>query len=257
MKKFLKCDPIDYYMGLYFLGGNCCQYINSKRLWFNGLCFTSFKIKFTGLCRMERSALIKFGEYEHLCSLRDKGEIYMNTLPYFREIEDGELRGDPFDSVTEIIRGNKGHIALETGQKIQLTDFVLRIGPDTPENTNLFCMYTMRPKHGAYPINEKNFKFGEYALVFFDSQELINRIGKSLRQLGISAKANIVEYVGNDHVGEMGPFKKLEAFSYQSEWRLVCENGTGNPRTIVIGDLSTICTLVKAKNINKEITFSQ
>ena len=37
------------------LGG--CQYINSKRLWFYGLCLTSFKIKFTGLYIMERAAL--------------------------------------------------------------------------------------------------------------------------------------------------------------------------------------------------------
>ena len=46
---------------------------------------------------MERAALIKFGKYEHISALRDQGEIYMNTLPYFREIEDNDLRGDPYD----------------------------------------------------------------------------------------------------------------------------------------------------------------
>lgn len=205
---------------------------------------------------METAALIKFGQYDHLCSLRDKGEMYMNTLPYFRKIEDDELRGDPFDSVDEVKRGNKGHGSVkDTGHTFEITNFVIRLGPDSPENINLFCMYAMRPEYGSYPINEKNVRFGDYALIFFDSQEFINRISQSVRLEKIPTQANLIEYISQNHVGEVGPFKKLETFEYQSEWRVVCQNGPGKERIIKLGNLSDICTIVKAKNINNEITF--
>lgn len=206
---------------------------------------------------METAALIKFGDYDHLCSLRDKGEIFMNNLPYFWKIEDDELRGDPCDSVDEIHRGSKGHgEILSTGHKFQISSFVLRIGPDTPETINLFCMYAMRPKHGTYPIDEKNFKFGTHALIFFNSQELINRLSTFIKNKAVPAKANLVEYIDTDHSGTTGPFRKLNTFEYQSEWRLVCYDGPGKERTLIIGSLSDISVLVEAKNINKEITFS-
>lgn len=206
---------------------------------------------------METAALIKFGSYEHLCSLRDSGEIYMNTLPYFRSIEDNELRGDSNESVDEIQRGSDGYITIpSTGQRIQVTDFVLRIGPDNPENITLFCMYAMRPKYGTYPIDKRNFKFGSHALIFFKSQELINRISIFIKKNSFLAKAGLVEYLDVSHIGEVGSFKKLKPFGYQSEWRLVCNNTTGKEQRLTIGSLKDICTLVKADNVNNEIMFT-
>ena len=53
----------------------------------------------------EPGTLIKFGQQEHLLRLRDEGLLYMNHLQYFWKIEDDELRGDPFDCITEVARG--------------------------------------------------------------------------------------------------------------------------------------------------------
>jgi hypothetical protein len=51
--------------------------------------------------------LIKFGKLEHLQQLQDKGLLYMNNLPYFWNIEDEELRGDPLDCAAQVLRGQR------------------------------------------------------------------------------------------------------------------------------------------------------
>ncbi len=204
---------------------------------------------------MESAALIKFGSYENICSLRDKGEIYMNTLPYFREIEDNELRGDPFDSVNEIQRGTKGHVLIpNSDKKIQITNFEIRIGPDEAEKINLYCMYALRARPESYPINEKNFKFGSHALIIFKAQLFMDKLRNSLKEKGINGSSNLVEYIDNNHTGEVGKFKKLEKFSYQSEWRMVCNNGEGRSRKITIGSIKEISLMVESKNINNEVS---
>ena len=203
---------------------------------------------------MESAALIKLGNYENISSLRDKGEIHMNTLPYFREIEDDELRGDPFDSVSEIHRGTKGHIVIpNTGKKIQVTNFELRIGPDNPEKFNLYCMYALRARQESYPIDEKNYRFGTHALIIFNAQTFMDKLKAELKDKNINGSSNLVEYIDNDHTGKVGPFKKLNRFSYQSEWRLLCKNGDGNPRKVIIGPINDISLLVETQNINNEV----
>jgi len=210
-----------------------------------------------GIFKMERAALIKFGSYKNISSLRDQGVVYMNTLPYFRNIEDNDLRGDPFDSVSEIQRGTKGHVLIpSTGQKLQITSFDLRIGPESPEKINLFCMYALRPQHGTYPVSEEYYRFGAHALIIFNVPKFIDKIRAAIRYKKITGSSNLVEYIDNDHIGEAGPFKKLQKFSYQSEWRLMCENGPGEPRTLNIGPINDISVLVETININNEITIT-
>jgi hypothetical protein len=38
-------------------------------------------------------AFLKFGVKEHILDLYENGTVYMNTIQYFKELEDKELRG--------------------------------------------------------------------------------------------------------------------------------------------------------------------
>ena len=77
----------------------------------------------------------------------------MNTLPHFWEVEDEELRGDPFDSIAEVARGKRADVKLPNGEKlpVEVTDWTLRMDPSYPEKINIFCMYALRP--AAYGKN--------------------------------------------------------------------------------------------------------
>lgn len=175
----------------------------------------------------------------------------MNKLPYFWGIEDEELRGDPFDCVAEVTRGPKVTMRQPDGTDLVIGgNWVLRMHPPTPEKINIFSMYALRPVIGNFPIDERNFRFGEHALVMLNPQEFMTRIEVTLKASEIEAKGDLVEYVDDDHTGKLGPFKKLRKFAYQSEWRLVCLGGSGAPRKIQIGSIRDISALIRCDEIN-------
>lgn len=205
---------------------------------------------------VEKATLVKFGRQEHLCRLRDEGLLYLNNLPYFWKTEDEELRGDKCDGVAKILRGNNGTVtpANDPGKPMRVTNWVVRVHPPQPEKINIFCMYAVRPSVGNYPVDERNFRFGDYALILTNPQEFIDRIASQLKSQEIPGKADLVTYVDDDYRGEMGPFRKLRRFAYQSEWRVVCYNGPGGDWRLSIGGIADICMLVRSLEANKKIS---
>jgi hypothetical protein len=168
----------------------------------------------------ENATLVKFGQYEHLCQLRDEGLLYLNNLPYFWKIEeDEELRGDPFDGVAEVLRGSKGTVTPRNGPgvPVDVHNWVIRVHPPEAEKMNIFCMCAVHPSAGSFPVDERNFRFGDHALVLTNPQEFIDRTASQLESENISRRADLVEYVDDEHMGEVGPFRKLRSFAYQSE----------------------------------------
>ena len=208
---------------------------------------------------MERSTLVKFGRLEHLEMLRD-GIMYLNTLKYFWEIEDGDLRGDRFDTIDKIIRHNTGVIELtpKGGKTLrgEVVNFEYREHTSEPESINLFCMYALRPAHGSFPVDPRNLAFGDYALVLLEPQRFIDLTHQAIVDNGIQGSAGIVEYVDNDFAGEMGPFRKLRRFEYQSEWRMVTYGGMGTARNLELGSLSDIVKIVRSEDLNTIVAVS-
>ena len=132
--------------------------------------------------------------------------------------------------------------------------------PPEWEKINIFCMYALRSLiEGTFPVDEKNFQFGEHALVLLDPDEFLHRIETTLKSQKIRAEANLVEYVDDEHTGPVGPFRKLKRFAYQSEWRLVRNDGPGELRKIRIGSIRDISVLIRSDEVNKAIrvTFEQ
>lgn len=202
----------------------------------------------------ESGTLIKFGKHEHLLKLQDEGLLYMNNLKYFWEIEDEELRGDTFDCVAEIHRGIKVTMRLADGKDATIGgNWVIRTHPPEPDKIHIFSMYALRPIIGNFPVNEKNFRFGEHAIVLLNPQEFMRRIETRLKSQRIVAKGDLVEYVNDEHTGKVGPFRKLKRFEYQSEWRLVCLDGPGKTRQIRIGSIKDISTIIQSDEINKQL----
>jgi hypothetical protein len=199
--------------------------------------------------------LIKFGKLEYLKQLREEGLLYLNNLPYFWNIEDEELRGDPFDCAFQVIRGPKVTMVTPDGNELNVCkDYTLRIRPLEPEKINIFCMYALRPLiEGAFPIDEKNQRFGDHAIILMNRDEFLQRLESSLKSQEIVGDADLVEYVNDEHIGKLGPFRKFNKFFYQYEWRLVCYDGPGEARQIRIGSIRDISVILPFKEVNKQI----
>jgi len=204
---------------------------------------------------VEKATLVKFGHYEHICQLRDEGLLYMNTLQYLRQIEDEELRGDEFEGVAEVHRGDRGTFTPENEPEKQFIIGRWKLRWDLPqlEKINIFCMCAVRPSVGSFPVDKRNFRFGDYVLILLNPQEFIDRISSQLESQNVNHNANLVEYISNDPVGEVGPFRKRKNFTYQSEWRLVCYGGNGEARIFRIGSITDICMVVKSNDVNKKL----
>ncbi len=114
-------------------------------------------------------------------------------------------------------------------------------------------MYALRPFNGSFPVDKRNFRFGPFAMVLINRSEFMCRIETTLRSQEIKCKADLVEYVDDSHIGQVGPFRKLKKFAYQSEWRLVCYDGPGGPRKIRIGSIRDISVILHSNKINEEI----
>ena len=200
--------------------------------------------------------LIKFGELEHIQQLQEEGLLYLNTLPYFWKIEDEELRGDPFDCAIQAIRrGPKITMVLPEGKEITLCkDYTMKILPIEPEKINIFCMYALSPNiEGTFPIDKKNLRFGDHALLLINPNEFMQRLESTLKNKKIVAKGILVEYVNDEHTEKLGYFRKFNRFSYQHEWRLVCREGSGEARQIRIGSIRDISAILPSEEINKQI----
>ena len=203
----------------------------------------------------EAGTLIKFGQQEHLLQLQDEGLLYMNPPQYFWGIEDEELRADPFNCIAKVARGPKIGFTLADGKEVFMEgNWTLRMYLPGGEKINIFCMYALRSLiEGTFPVDERNFRFGEHALVLINPNEFMRRIETTLKSQKIRAEANLVEYVDGEHMGEVGPFRKLKRFAYQSEWRLVCYDGPGRPREIRIGSIRDISVIIRSDEVNKKI----
>jgi hypothetical protein len=148
---------------------------------------------------------------------------------------------------------------LPDGKKVFMEgEWTIRMNPPEHEKINIFCMYALRPLvEGTFPVDKRNFHFGEHALLLINPPEFLHRIESALKFQRIRGDGNLVEYVDDKHTGDLGPFRKLRKFSYQSEWRLVCYNGPGWPREIRIGSIADISVIIGSDEVNKEITFEQ
>ena len=189
--------------------------------------------------------LIKFGEKCYMEEFR-KGVLYMNTLKYFKELEEKcELRSDKDEGLTAVYQakgamlsrqnseGKYDHIGTITNQLKYREKYLV--------NENIFCMYALQVQPKKQNIDKRNLKFGNTLVSILDPVEFLDRVKLAAEQEGIRVFHKLVEYVDREkHIGTVGPFRKFSEFSYQNEFRiLVCQESTG-PYKLNIGDISDI-----------------
>lgn len=199
--------------------------------------------------------LIKFGKLEHLQQLRDEGLLYMNNLMYFRNLGDNEHRGDPFEGASQVISGPRATMVMPDGNEVTICkNYTFEMLPSEPEKINIFCMYALRPLiDGAFPVDIKNQQLGDHALILLNRDEFIQRIEINLKSQNIEGSAELIEYVEDKYTGERGLFRKIDKYSFQYEWRLVCKGGPGRERKIKIGSIQDISVILPVDEVNRQI----
>lgn len=197
--------------------------------------------------------LCKIGQREHMVALQEKGDVFMNTLNVFWGIEDGGLRGDNLDGVDHMSNGIRAELRTPSGEIIpaNVTSWTLQTRTAEPEKINLFCMYAIHREPESEPIDLRVTEFGDAALIMTNADEFIKRLADAARKTNRSFKADLVNYVPTNYIGDVGLFTKTEPFRYQSEWRFAMEDGPGNPIKLNIGDISDISMLIQSDELEE------
>ena len=230
--------------------------------------------------------LIKFFTEERHADQFMAGDLYLNTLAYFKQVEaeDSDGRMDATEGAAMwwqphdlVIRLNVPGIG---GIEITKADLAgpVSMAFDYYNNLHLFCLYALQttgfecidgkidfaPEEAEelqrqLHIDERCLKFGKFAVIT-PAVPFLAQLRDALNAQRCKVRWRLVEYYDEETFhGEILPkeipFRKQKRFSYQREFRLCVyprtqeEAADSNPITISIGDISQICGKVEAARV--------
>lgn len=211
-------------------------------------------------------ALFKFGIQEHLHAFRDRGELYMRKLDYFRRLEnDGEVRFDPWEGFDIIGQPGRCKLTfkLPDGQVIepQFVGPVLMNRGWTPM-PHIYCMTVFLDEHarvaqasGQKLLDPRLADFGDHVAIVTDIDEFIRRTVEACRRRGFQYNYGAVLYLPDDHHGEIGPIMKNARYAWQSEFRLTVQGYKEEILRLDVGSLQDIVTIATTKDMLDGIRY--
>jgi hypothetical protein len=226
---------------------------------------------------------IKFFSEETHANQFMAGNLYLNTLAYFKQLEsehdDGRM--DATEAVAMWLQPDDIVMKINVpklGIDIEITNNDLAAPVSMSYNhhefLHLFCLYAVHSsgfecKGGKFHcepenakelqrqlnIDERCFQFGKFAVIT-PAVPFLNLLKAALKSQGYRGSAKLVEYYDEEVFhGEIPAedivFRKQKRFSYQREFRLCVDTGTQQDAaiTINIGDISSICAKVEAATL--------
>lgn len=202
--------------------------------------------------------LLKFGQEAHIKDLFENGTIYMNSIQYFRTIEDGELRGDAYEGISNIVNLPPGKFEIpEFGFKGDYLALQLRGSYETVSG-NIFSLYCISTKGWENPedvkIDSKISRFGDSCLMVYKNKEFLSRLKMALELKGVKFSFDFVDYYDKDKVNrDISLFEKPLEFEYQKELRFYVNRRSTTPFVFQIGSLKDITEIMPAEKVIKTL----
>jgi hypothetical protein len=212
------------------------------------------------------------------------GELYLNTLSYFKRTENEASDGRPDSTEGVAMWWQPDDFLMKLNMPgigeadITNKDLAAPVSMsfDHHNYAHVFCLYAMHitgftllrdgkidcseagpdELQRQLRVDERCFKFGKFAVVI-NAVPFINKLREALISQGRKFRCKLVEYYdettfhGTIPTKEI-PFRKQRRFSYQQEFR-VCIYPTvitDSPIKIKIGDISTMCGKLEASRLN-------
>jgi hypothetical protein len=192
---------------------------------------------------------LKFGSEENITDLFDNGTLYLNTLQYFRSVEDSELRGDRYEGISQIKNYPPGNFEIPAiNFKGKYINIHLKKAFDEVFGNiySLYCISSFAiPNPFEFSIDERIKGFGSHCLMVMDNQEFLDRIKKALQKRNLKYRHGFVSYYDRyTKNGAVTLFQKTREFAYQNEFRIYVESNATEPLVVNIGNLENIAQIV-------------
>ena len=214
----------------------------------------------TGLFKLHRHSKIPMSYRVALVKLLPEkfaedflnGNLYLNTFAYFSQLDQSDIvRSDPHDGAIEARQVLEVAIQEPTGNWIPIggVQSPIIVHNDEISNLNILCFYTLTDRPGD-EFDDRNLEFGEVAVFISNLPEFIRRVRQAVAVSSWTVAHGPVEYVKRKtHDGLMGPFRKFQDYSYQSEFRFVFTTGKRSPLRLEIGSLRDIVHVTTSSKV--------
>lgn len=206
---------------------------------------------------MEILKFIKFGDRKYMEKLLYNGEIYLNTVEYFRTYEDENIIRDELEGVSYILRNQRMEIFAE--DKLILygkpESIMLRNERDIG---NIYCLTSLFKDNlskefiGEFEVDSSLSKLGSTFVVIHNPNAFISLLTEKLNSLGFNYKFHAVKYEDNStYEGEYGVFTKPIEYNYQLESRLFVKSEGIDPIKFEIGSIERFATIHNISDLLK------
>ncbi len=199
-------------------------------------------------------SLIKMGTRKYMENLFYKGEIYMNTIDFYKNNENSEI-GDIYEGVDlirdGIIVNYKDNL---DKQKLYCMWHINNVTPCETAN----CYHDLDSGKVIQDINLNVYRnFGGSAVIIQNVKEFYRRIDLELSKLGLLQKNQIVTYYDEKTLQEkkISPFMKRKKYNHQNEIRFLVNSGKSEPLIINIGSLDKIGHFIE--DVNCQLSYTR
>ena len=197
---------------------------------------------------------LKLGSEENVLDLFNNGTIYMNTIEYFRKVEDEELRGDKYEGVSRVINSLPGTFRIP-GIDREFSYIKVHLKESYKEVLgNIYSLYAISSKGFPNPLDfkfdERNLRFGTHGVMIKDLPLFFNKIENELKKNNLKFSHGFVDYYDKEEVcREITLFEKPLEFEYQKEFRFYVENNKIEPIKIQIGSMKDYAEIFKIEDV--------
>ncbi|USK32268.1 hypothetical protein LIT25_16890 [Bacillus sp. F19] len=199
------------------------------------------------MATVHAALLLKFGEKSHMEALLKTGNVFMQRLGHYKDLEEDELqkeikRADKFEGIFERYKEGKITFRVE-GKEIKSSSKAINVRLNEIMDSFIYCMtwisierindFKAGKIERLIPIELE--KFGEYCTVITNPGAFVNKFTSTFDVKAL----DFVEYVDLENTeGRIGPFKKDLSFKEQLEFRFIVNNEEGNK--ILIKDIGSL-----------------
>ena len=197
---------------------------------------------------------LKLGSEKNILDLFENGTIYMNTIEYFRKVEDEELRGDKYEGVSKVINSLPGTFKIP-GIDREFNYVKVHLKESYKEVLgNIYSLYAISSKGFPNPLDfkfdERNLRFGTHGVMIKDLPLFFNKIENELKKNNLKFNHGFVDYYDKEEVSrEITLFEKPLEFEHQKEFRFYVENDKIKPIKIQIGSMKDYAEILKIEDI--------
>ena len=216
-----------------------------------------------------------------------RGSLSLQTLRYFKQCENDEARGDPYEGAIEHEIGDQILTLVATNQETGATDKIvitkddlvapITMIPEWFDDVHVFCLYAASISEPSLQtprdpdqirqeleIPERCITEWKHAVAITNRNEFLRRVRAAADCSGYEVYGGLVQYYDPD-IGH-GPLKspmesiftKRDEFNYQNEYRfaLITQDAEHGRMDFDVGDLSDIAFRIDSREINQSLRVS-